>query len=144
MVESYKNTTKTWWALWCNHSKSCTFRSSMPNLLNPYSINQSAGKTHKRTPWRLTRIDRGTHQTLAKHAVGRRRESGCFPDRCLRTHHVKLNLEARRKSAAVNVVKVKETSTPVLFGMVSLLPVKQNGGYVTSQAPLPDSIYGVS
>lgn len=70
--------------------------------------------------------------------------AGSFPDSLLRTHHVKLNLEARCKSAVVKVVKKKEMSTPVLFGMVSALPVKQNGGYVTSQAPLLDSIYGVS
>lgn len=74
----------------------------------------------------------------------REERSGGFSDSLLRTHHVKLNLDARCKSAAGKVVKIKEMSTPVLFGMVSVLPVKQNGGYVTSQAPLLDSIYGVS
>lgn len=57
---------------------------------------------------------------------------------------MKLNLEARCKSAVVNVVYIKETSTPVLFGMVSVLPVKQNGGDVTSLAPLVDCFYGVT
>lgn len=70
--------------------------------------------------------------------------SGRLPVSLLHTHHVKLNLEARCKPAVVNVVKIKEMSTPVLFRMVSVLPVKQNGGDVTSQAPLVDCIYGVS
>lgn len=57
---------------------------------------------------------------------------------------MKLNLEARCKSAVVNVVYIKEMSTPVLFRMVSVLPVKQNGGDVTSLAPLVDCFYGVT
>lgn len=60
------------------------------------------------------------------------------------THHVRLNLEARCKSAVVNVVKTKEISTPVLSRMDSVLPVKQNGGDVTLLAPLVDCIYRVS